>query len=479
MTLVNRSSAPLINQQPRPRVLIVGFHSSFFGENDEALRPLVGTLKRSKGLDQEFLPDWDALVTDQPLFSPQSTGGGRLPDHLSVIYFDSRGPGRGNPEILDSSPEASRHVRVQSGHFGRELRTGRNLAGDVAFLFKESRFLEVLAGRESHVYFTLTQGAGQSSVDHAGGSGEGAVHAAALSRPPAPPQTVPTQTYQLVPFITTSDGQVLAGRYSRSDQAEVWLLPHDIPNWPAWFTLALREFHQMHPDRFPGLPNWTLEPQWQTEVEQAAAVALTNLELERRRVLDELNSREEQLRSGLAAANEQADQYERMLMTGQHDQLEDAVSRALVEIGFDVERSDGTAVPGDRLQDLLVRDPAHVGWVALVEVKGYTGGAKTAGITQLLRFQARYTVANGRSADALWYIPNQFLARDPGERPLVLSSAEEDVNIFAEDGGLVIDTLGLFRLLIRVRRHDMTAQTARDALRAQTGQFDLTSPKTS
>ena len=479
MTLPNQSSTPLINQQPRPRVLIVGFHSSSFGENDEALRPLVGTLKRSKGLDQEFLADWDALVTDQPLFNPPSIGGVRLPDHLSVIYFASGGPAKGNREVLDSSPEGSRHVAVQSGHFGRELRTGQNVAVDVALLLKESRFLDVLAGRESHMYFTVTQRAGQSSADFAGGSGEGAVHAAGFSRPPAPPQTVPTQTYQLVPFITTSDGQVLAGRYSRSDQAEVWLLPHDIPNWPAWFMLALREFHQMHPDRFPGLPNWTMEPQWQTEVEQAAVVALADLELERQRVLDELDSREEQLRSRLATATEQADQYERVLITGQHDQLEDAVSRALREIGFNVERSDRTAVPGDRLQDLLVRDPAHVEWVALVEVKGYTGGAKTAGITQLLRYQARYTAANGRSAAALWYIPNQFLARDPGQRPLVLSSADEDVTIFAEDGGLVIDTLQLFRLLIRVRRHDMTAQAARDALRAQTGRFDSPSPKTS
>jgi len=133
-------------------------------------------------------------------------------------------------------------------------------------------------------------------------------------------------------------------------------------------------------------------------------------------------------------------------------------------MGFEVENSDLTAAPGDNLEDLIVCDPGHPGWVALVEVKGYTKGAQTAALTQCARFSSRYALKHRREPDALWYIVNQFLTKDPEDRQPVLHGNDQDVEAFAEADGLIMDTIELFRSLMRLRRGELTGVQVRAAL---------------
>jgi hypothetical protein len=150
-----------------------------------------------------------------------------------------------------------------------------------------------------------------------------------------------------------------------------------------------------------------------------------------------------------------------------------AVIRALGEIGFVVVDADATADPSEHLEDLRISDPDAPNWIALGEVKGYTKGAKTEGITQFIRFSTRYAKEAGRGPDSMWYIVNQFMKRDPAERQRVLHGNDGDVSAFADNGGLVLDTVQLFHLLNHVRTGKISAEEGRRRLRESVGLFSL------
>ncbi len=142
-------------------------------------------------------------------------------------------------------------------------------------------------------------------------------------------------------------------------------------------------------------------------------------------------------------------------------------------MGFEVTDADKDAASDDHLEDLHIKDPDRPGWIALGEVKGYSRGAKTEGITQFLRFNMRYTARTKQNPDANWYIVNQFLNRDPSTRQMALHGKEEDVAAFGEANGLVVDTVALFHLFARVQDGAVPPQEARKLLVQSTGRFTL------
>ncbi|MFG1621169.1 hypothetical protein [Kribbella sp. NPDC049227] len=271
------------------------------------------------------------------------------------------------------------------------------------------------------------------------------------------------------PFLATAAGRMLAGRYARQSQAEVWLLPGDVPDIVPWVRAALAEWHQLDPDRFPGVPDWSHEPHWQTRDERQKVAALSTVEAERLHITAHLDQRAASLHNRLDAARGRADLYERALLTADSDELVEAVIRALRELGFTVVNADDHATPGDNLEDLHISDPDHSAWLAIAEVKGYTKGASTAAFQQLARFNKRYLQRTGASPAAEWYIANQFRKQDPSVRQPMLHGKSEDIRTFAEDGGLIIDTVTLFRVLEQVRAGTITGADVRTHLRSATG----------
>jgi hypothetical protein len=339
---------------------------------------------------------------------------------------------------VESGPSQG-EVRRALGHIRRELRRCDTVPPAARPLVE--RLEPLLRERASHEYFYRTQ----------------------LSRAAGQPE--------VEPFTATADGKALVGRYQRSKTAEAWLLPSDVPDLTAWVTAALTEWHRLAPDRFPGSPDWSRRPEWATDSERALLDEVASLREERLSVTARLDAREQELEAELERARRAGDVYERALLTAQDDELVQAVLRALTELGFTVVDADKAAEETERLEDLRVSDPAEPHWLALVEVKGYGKGAQTSALTQFLRFDRRYQKRTGRAPDALWYVANQFKDRDPASRQLILQSNEQDVATFAEVGGVVIDTVELFRLIDAVRRAALTRADARVALRRAAGRF--------
>jgi hypothetical protein len=290
------------------------------------------------------------------------------------------------------------------------------------------------------------------------------------------------------PLLTTSDDKPLAAIYSHPDIAEVWWLPIDENHaetfdFAAWIRAALDAWHRDDPNRFPGPPDWARSEGWMTreELQLQAAVEKAQAELERQQI--ELGEKIAAAESALAEAQARHDDEERILLTGQDDELVDAVHSALEGLGFDVEDIDKKRAEEDRerggrprpkLEDLRVTDP-DTSWQALAEVKGYVGGGRTTDFQKIGRFIGIYqSQNNGSLPDATWYVVNQFLRTPPDTRPLLMEYQAEDVDVFAETtNGVLVDTRDLFVLCQRVARDELTKDEARRMLMGAQRRFSL------
>lgn len=185
--------------------------------------------------------------------------------------------------------------------------------------------------------------------------------------------------------------------------------------------------------------------------------------------LADLADREEQLEQEVARLLAGTDERERSLLTTQGDELVAIVGVALRDLGFEVEEMDPVWPAGQRREDLRVSDSDDLTWVAIVEVRGYTGGGQVNDLLRIGRFQNRYLQDEGAEPTRSWYIVNQFKDLDPDERPALLASSPDEVATFAESGGLAVDTRTLFTVWMEVRYEQISRERARATLRAATG----------
>jgi hypothetical protein len=88
------------------------------------------------------------------------------------------------------------------------------------------------------------------------------------------------------------------------------------------------------------------------------------------------------------------------------------------------------------------------------------------------RFSAVFTQRTGAVPVSRSYVVSRFMEKDPSTRPQILAGADEDVEAFADERGLVIDTRDLFELLRRVDDASLTTAAAR-VLRGSTGRLPL------
>lgn len=274
------------------------------------------------------------------------------------------------------------------------------------------------------------------------------------------------------PFLLTPDGLAVAGRFRRlGGQAEAWAIPSGC-NVSEWMRVAIEQWNEMAPERFPRSAKWSLGDQWMTPTERAAAQEVASAQRERLERLGELDARITEVAGVLAAATASADSGERRLLTAQGDELVDVVVQALSELGLSVHIADETAKEGDKLEDLQVRLPSEPDWVAIAEVRGYAKGAKLADLTRLQgRFKGRFIKETGREPTRMWHIVNHFLKEDPVARELTLRSNADEVEIFAEDGGLIIESPELYKLWMGMRAGELSTEAACKLLVTATGRF--------
>ena len=277
------------------------------------------------------------------------------------------------------------------------------------------------------------------------------------------------QSDWISPFIVDGDRQPLAGSITVHDH-EWWWLPGNTPDKNVWVVTALSEWSKSDPEKFPPDPVWIERPQWQTKEERDATSELKAMREKRDRLLAELESREQELTQKYTESRREADRCERRLLTAQGNSLVEEVQAALKEIGFNVRDVDVDQAPkGTLLEDLRIEDPSDSGWISLAEVRGYTGGAKVSDLQRIGRFVEHYIRTEGKAPSARWYIVNHNLNMDPSARPPVLAGSAEDVSIFADANGLVIDTRILFKIRDQVQVRMVEPEAARQSLREEKG----------
>jgi hypothetical protein len=267
-------------------------------------------------------------------------------------------------------------------------------------------------------------------------------------------------------------GQCLAGRFLRPyAESECWCFPkYAISITPEIVKVALHEWQKRDPETFPSA-EWVIEPPWRTPAENRIATELHELEAKRAAILAELDEQQEVLVAALSTARRSAEAHERLLLTARGDDLVQAVTECLVDLGFSATNMDDVYPAGDRREDLQVTAREVPEWVALVEVRSYRRGAQSDDLQRIGRFSKRYLRDNGREADALWYVVNQFNEDNPAQRPPVLASKEPELAEFANDDGVAIDTTHLFRLWMAVKSGRLTAEEARSRLMQAGGRF--------
>jgi hypothetical protein len=151
---------------------------------------------------------------------------------------------------------------------------------------------------------------------------------------------------------------------------------------------AITDWHHLAGDRFPGLPDWSHEPQWQTHRERRHSSNLKMLAAERHHINSYLDLRAAGLRSDLDNARAAADLYERTLLTADSDELVEAVIRALSEFGFIVVWSTQMTTPRVTIWKIST-SPIRTspGWLVIAEVKGYAKGACDGSVSAVGKIQ--------------------------------------------------------------------------------------------
>lgn len=272
------------------------------------------------------------------------------------------------------------------------------------------------------------------------------------------------------PMVLAALLSIGSGPGQPADSA-IWLPQTALRHLAEWMQVALRFWRVGAPELFPESADWHKAEQWASPQESAARAALAHFEREEEERLQRAQAEERELRATVDATVSDGEHW-RQLLTATGDELVAAVAETFESLGFSV--VDADELPehkGKKREDLRVSDGA---WVAVTEVKGMTGAARSNALMQVTNAAAQFATTQGRRPDALWYVVNAYRDDDPAQRPVVLSGRDEDVAMFGDmHHGLVIDTRELFALRQAVTLGTLSPEQARDQLQRTTGLFRI------
>ncbi|MBW3579083.1 MAG: hypothetical protein KY462_15390 [Actinobacteria bacterium] len=410
-----RPTTKVVDVKQTPRALIITDDDELASD----LAQLFPTSKRVTYADSVLQSEWDLVVSTEELQRPlQGRLAGFPDDHLFLITFgvNDLGIAAVKPTIVVADPK----LRFTDTSIATEYEIPVVKDPQLQQLIETD--LVPAVRQRAHPHRVIGTNYLQLGVDQV----------------------------EFQPLMCTSDGRALAGLYLRGDpDAMALALPADVSRPVEWVKWALKRFRQLTPERFEQIPGWEQRPDWMTATERTIADELDRAQKERDDYLQQSDARISELREQLAVAANNAERGLRQLLTGRGDQLVDAVVDVLDRFGFKVERIDPDVDPNNKVEDLRVRNPDDSDWEALVEVRGYKGGAQLHDLMRTQRFRDRYIADSGRPPSAVWYIANQFAGQDPDGRPPILSSQPEELDVWADsNAGTAIDTTTLFTLAV-------------------------------
>ena len=431
----------VIGRKPSPRILVCGFTEEVVNAVS-AIAPTVAAIDHPGVVRQE---EWDLLVTNDTV--PRD-----LSPTLQVLAVGV--DDHGFPDDTTGMQSSRSWIARNRTSLATEFVVEPDLPSALDSLVRRS-----LVSLAQHLAETKTLTIVHEEWHLMAG---GVLHS----------QFGPTPT-AVQPFLKTTEGYAIAGRFERrGGAAECWSLPSGADS-VEWTRVMLDFLSDRDPVHFPRAADWTLDQRWWTETERASQDRLRAVSEEQDAAIATAERLVGEAGEAAAQATRQAIIGERRMLTGQGDDLVETVIQALESFGFFVEARDEEAAEGDKLEDLRVRDPDAPDWVSIAEVRGYRKGAVLADLNRLhARYRLRFTQESGHEPDAMWYIAHHSFASDPAGRHPALGSHPAEVDLFAEDGGLIIESQYLYDLWMQVRAGEVAPEEARRRLRQATGRFN-------
>ena len=230
-------------------------------------------------------------------------------------------------------------------------------------------------------------------------------------------------------LVSTTSGRAVALRFAVPNSV-VLVLP-EVANLSAWFAAFLSDIHETDPERVPHPPpRLSNAADWHTPKESALAEEVAAIEDKIERLDDERDRR----KSELAAEEERTNRGIRRAVWADGEDLVEAVAEILDGLGFTVHLMDAGLDEGEpKREDLRLTHEDLVGWEAIVEVKGYTGGTRTTDARQIREHRDRYIFDRQQQPDLTLWVANPHRRADPSFRP----TPDGNVKHTAEITGIV------------------------------------------
>lgn len=274
------------------------------------------------------------------------------------------------------------------------------------------------------------------------------------------------------PLLTVGAERFVLAFWSSSDKNEgghVVSLPRETLNPELWLLEMISTLQVEDSDHFPPGTSWRDSPEWATSALRTAHNRVADIEQRRQDAIARFDAELTDAVGQVEREKALAEHGEWRLLTENGDQLVAAVTSALEVLGLDVEDRDSTT-SGAKLEDLRVRDSSRPGRICLVEVKGYTRGAKSSEVNQVaMNPSTQFALEFQREPDKLWHIVNGNKDVAPGRRGPTFTDPEKVIAHFSSQGGLVIDTRDLFRAARAVVDGIADAAVVRDSLWSSSG----------
>lgn len=270
-------------------------------------------------------------------------------------------------------------------------------------------------------------------------------------------------------LVVAHRGDPIAARVrSKGSTCGTFVLPHFATHREEWINVVYDIWTAEAPGLFPSRVNED-DPMWMTPDKLAAQSQLASYQLETERIRTERQNKEDSLRAIAEHTDSVPTSGMQSILYSQGDALTHAVSEMLSDVGFAVTDSDADPKnAASKREDLQAK--TSDGWVAVVEVKGYTKSpGKSTDIRQINEAAGVFYARNQRLPDARWLVINGDIDKHPSVRDEPLKSRPDAIEDFAEGGGLILPTPVLFRIWKDLKTGDAMAKNILSSLTKKRG----------
>lgn len=419
----------IFNVQPRPRVLFEDLPQEVLTKE---FLELVPTIKRVSSTERVHEDEYDILVTF-------AENAGRRSAHLHVLSFGSDAAG-------DFVEDRTNYFFVRDvPTLANELAIPPEVPSALAALLKTSVIPNLPEGQKGVWRLVKPAQGYRATVAEYGNLAS-----------------------RCIPLVHVGAKRSVYALLTERGGKVNLVLPAETQQHLAWLRLFLDMVGNVDPDSVPPDVDWKSSARWSPPEVSKHVGDLQALRQAHEEALTKFQRREQEIQVQLDESTRLADEGIRRILTSDGDELVEAVTAVLEDLGFTVRDMDDhhDKRTGAKLEDLRVEDPSDADWLTLVEVKGYAKGAKVNDVPQITgRPAVAYTKETGQEPPAVWHIVNAWRGTNPSTRVQAIPN-DDDLRPLTEAAGALIDTRDLFEAWRDVSAGIADAEVVRASLRA-------------